>query len=96
MTPQPRDWRELAEKVSQEMDPDKLEGLIDELNRTLDRDEKASPPRRSVTPGLRRSCTISRKEPTGTTPRLGLGFKESVLVSSRRSSDDDSVTRVHR
>jgi hypothetical protein len=40
MTPQPRDWRELAEKVSQEMEPDKLEGLIDELNRTLDRDER--------------------------------------------------------
>jgi len=40
MTPQPRDWRELAEKVSQEMDPDKLEALIDELNRTLDRDNK--------------------------------------------------------
>jgi hypothetical protein len=40
MTPQPRDWRELAEKVSKEMDPDKLEVLIDELNRTLDRDER--------------------------------------------------------
>jgi hypothetical protein len=40
MTPQPRDWRELAEQVSKEMDPDKLEVLIDELNRTLDRDER--------------------------------------------------------
>jgi hypothetical protein len=40
MTPQPRDWRELAEKVSQEMDPDKLEMLVNELNRTLDRDER--------------------------------------------------------
>lgn len=40
MTPQPHDWRELAEKVSNEMDPDKLEVLIDELNRTLDRDER--------------------------------------------------------
>jgi hypothetical protein len=40
MTSQPRDWRELAEKVSKEMDPDKLEVLIDELNRTLDRDER--------------------------------------------------------
>ena len=40
MTPQPRDWRELAEKVSNEKDPDKLEVLIDELNRTLDRDER--------------------------------------------------------
>ena len=69
MTPQPRDWRELAEKVSQEMDPDKLEGLIDELNRTLDRDEKASPPRRSVTPGLRRSCTILRAKNQQAQPR---------------------------
>ena len=40
MTPQPRDWRELAEKVSNEKDPDKLEVLIDELNHTLDRDER--------------------------------------------------------
>jgi hypothetical protein len=40
MTPQPNDWRELAEKVSKEMDPDRLEVLIDELNRTLDRDER--------------------------------------------------------
>jgi hypothetical protein len=36
MTPQPRDWHELAEKASKEMDPEKLELLIDELNRTLD------------------------------------------------------------
>lgn len=40
MTPQPSDWRELAEKVSKELDPDRLEVLIDELNRTLDRDER--------------------------------------------------------
>ena len=40
MTPQDGDWRELAEKVSQETDPDKLEMLIDELNSTLDRDER--------------------------------------------------------
>ena len=40
MTPQPHDWRELDEKVSNEMDADKLEVLIDELNRTLDRDER--------------------------------------------------------
>jgi len=40
MTPQPRDWRELAEKASKEMDPEKLELLIDELNRTLERDER--------------------------------------------------------
>ena len=40
MTPQPRDWRELAEKASKEMDPEKLELLIDELNCTLDRDER--------------------------------------------------------
>jgi hypothetical protein len=40
MTPQPGDWRELAEKVSKEMDPEKLEVLIDELSRSLDRDER--------------------------------------------------------
>jgi len=40
MTPQPGDWRELAEQVGKEMDPDRLEVLIDELNRTLDRDER--------------------------------------------------------
>jgi len=40
MTPQPGDWRELAEQVSKEIDPDRLEVLIDELNRTLDRDER--------------------------------------------------------
>jgi hypothetical protein len=40
MTPQTRDWRELAEKASKEMDLEKLELLIDELNRTLDRDER--------------------------------------------------------
>ena len=40
MTPQPRDWRELAERASKEMDPDKLQVLIEELNRTLDRDER--------------------------------------------------------
>ena len=40
LTPQHSDWRELADKVSKEMDPDKLEVLIDQLNRTLDRDER--------------------------------------------------------
>lgn len=40
MTPQPRDWHELAEKASKEMDPEKLELLINELNRTLERDER--------------------------------------------------------
>lgn len=40
MTPQPRDWNELAEKASKEMDPEKLELLINELNRTLERDER--------------------------------------------------------
>ena len=40
MTPQPSDWRELADKVSKEMDPEKLELLIYELNLTLDRDER--------------------------------------------------------
>ena len=40
LTLQHSDWRELAEKVSKEMDPDKLEVLIDQLNRTLDRDER--------------------------------------------------------
>ena len=40
MTPQIRDWRELAEKASKEMDSEKLELLIIELNRALDRDER--------------------------------------------------------
>jgi hypothetical protein len=40
MTPQSRDWRDLAEKASKEMDPEKLGLLIDELNRTLEREER--------------------------------------------------------
>jgi hypothetical protein len=36
MTPQPRDWRHLAEQASKEMDSDKMMVLINELNRALD------------------------------------------------------------
>jgi hypothetical protein len=36
MTPQPSDWRRLAEQASKEMDSDKMLVLIDELNRALD------------------------------------------------------------
>jgi len=36
MTPQPSDWRHLAEQASKEMDPDQMMVLIDELNRALD------------------------------------------------------------
>jgi hypothetical protein len=39
MTPQPRDWRILAEQASNEMDPDKLIGLVMELNQGLEREE---------------------------------------------------------
>jgi len=40
MTPQPRDWRALAEQISNEVDPDKLMALVTELNRVLEREEK--------------------------------------------------------
>jgi len=35
MTPQPSDWRYLAEQASKEMDPDKLMAIVNELNRAL-------------------------------------------------------------
>jgi hypothetical protein len=35
MTPQPSDWRHLAEQASKEMDPDKLMAIVNELNRAL-------------------------------------------------------------
>jgi len=40
MTPQPSDWRNLAEQASSETDPDKLMSLVTELNRGLEREEK--------------------------------------------------------
>jgi hypothetical protein len=39
MTPQPSDWRNLAERASQEVDPDKLIALVTELNQGLEREE---------------------------------------------------------
>jgi hypothetical protein len=45
MTPQPTDWRTLAEQASTEMNPDKLTALVIELNQVLERDEKQRSPR---------------------------------------------------
>jgi hypothetical protein len=45
MTPQPSDWRILAEQASNEMDPDKLPTLVMELNQVLEREEKQRSPR---------------------------------------------------
>ena len=39
MTPQPSDWRHLAEQASVEMDSKKLSVLVEELNRVLDEQE---------------------------------------------------------
>ena len=39
MTPHPSDWRNLAERASKEVDPDKLIALVTELNQGLERDE---------------------------------------------------------
>jgi hypothetical protein len=36
MTPQPRDWRHLAEQASKEMDPEKMMILVNDLNRELE------------------------------------------------------------
>jgi len=39
MTPQPGDWRSLAEQVTKEMDPFKLAELAMQLNQALEREE---------------------------------------------------------
>jgi hypothetical protein len=66
MTPQPSDWRELAEKASKEMDPEKLELLIDELNRTLERDiPTTQQPDRSVWRPTRRIGASAPKKASG-------------------------------
>ena len=39
MTPQPSDWRSLAERASKELDPDKLIALATELDQGLEREE---------------------------------------------------------
>jgi len=52
MTPQPSDWRSLAERASKEVDPDKLIALVTELNQGLEREDnrrKQGLPRRGVT-----------------------------------------------
>ena len=45
MTPQPSDWRHLAEQISKETNPNKLTDLIAELNQVLEREEKQRSPR---------------------------------------------------
>jgi hypothetical protein len=43
MTPhQPSDWQHLAEQASNEMDPDKLLQLVNQLNRVLGEQEERS------------------------------------------------------
>jgi hypothetical protein len=39
MTPQPSDWRNLAEQASKETDPCKLIDVVMELNQVLEREE---------------------------------------------------------
>ena len=39
MTPQPSDWRALAERASNETDPIKLLTIVEVLNRVLEREE---------------------------------------------------------
>jgi len=45
MTPQPTDWRALAEQARTEMDPDKLTALVMELDQALEHEEKQRSPR---------------------------------------------------
>jgi hypothetical protein len=42
MTPSQSDWQHLAEQASNEMDPDKLLKLVDQLNRVLSEQEERS------------------------------------------------------
>lgn len=42
MTPQPNNWRHLAEQASKEPDPEKLMSLVEELNRALDEHQRTS------------------------------------------------------
>jgi hypothetical protein len=39
MTPQPSDWRALAERASKETDPIKLLTIVEVLNRVLEREQ---------------------------------------------------------
>jgi hypothetical protein len=41
MTPQPRDWRRVAEQVRDEKDSSKLMVLVIELNRLLENEDKS-------------------------------------------------------
>jgi len=41
MTPQPSDWRSLAEQICDEKDSNKMMALVVELDRILEREEKA-------------------------------------------------------
>jgi len=41
MTPQPRDWRRVAEQVRDEKDSSKMMALVIELNRLLENEDKS-------------------------------------------------------
>jgi len=41
MTPQPSNWRFVAEQICDEKDSDKMMALVFELDRLLERDEKS-------------------------------------------------------
>jgi hypothetical protein len=43
MTPQPRDWRRVAEQVRDEKDSSKMMALVIELNRLLENKDKSRP-----------------------------------------------------
>lgn len=41
MTPQPRDWRRVAEQIGDEKDSNKMMALIIELDQLLEREDKS-------------------------------------------------------
>jgi hypothetical protein len=46
MTPQPRDWRQVAEQVRDEKDSSKMMALVIELDRLLENEDKSRKPPR--------------------------------------------------
>lgn len=60
-------WRDLCERIGHETNPEELMTLVEELNRTLARQERAATPERERNRG-----TILKKQPAPT----GLPLKE--------------------
>ena len=51
MTPQPSDWRRLAEQLQNEADPNRLMELAVELNRVLEHEQKSHQKRYQTSEG---------------------------------------------